>query len=139
MVRPRLPVRPPAVTQHLPLALDQKYADALMALLQNGPGHIVPVNIKGLIGFPSFHTFEALLIAWYARELKRVRWAALAINLGVIVSTPIQGGHHVVDLLGGAVVAAAAIALTAPVMAAATRMQARGPLRLAGEPVPAGE
>lgn len=110
-----------------------------MALLQNGPGHIVRVNIKGLIGFPSFHTVEALLIAWYARELKRVRWAALAINLGVIVSTPIQGGHHVVDLLGGAVVAAAAIALTAPVMAAAARMQARGLLRLAGEPVPAGE
>jgi len=49
------------------------------------------------IGIPAM----AMLVVWYARELSTVRWFVLALNLVVLVATPIQGGHHVVDVLAG--------------------------------------
>jgi len=92
---------PAEVSRRMPLALDAQYAKDLMSLLANGPGHISPTSAKGLIGFPSFHAAMAMLVVWYARELSTVRWFVLALNLVVLVATPIQGGHHVVDVLAG--------------------------------------
>ncbi len=51
------------------------------------------------------------MVAWYAWPLKFLRWPALALNTLVLVATPIQGGHHVVDVLAGFAVAAAGIAI----------------------------
>lgn len=123
----------PGVSSKLTLVLDEAYAKSLIGLLQNGPGHIVPANIKGLVGFPSFHAVETLLVVWYARELKGIRWATIALNLGVLVSIPIQGGHHVVDIIGGFAVTVAAIALTFTIMKAVAAMQNRELVRSAGE------
>jgi membrane-associated phospholipid phosphatase len=87
-----------------------------MALLAHGPGHISPTSAKGLIGFPSFHAVMALFVVWYARELRYVRWFVLALNTAVLVATPIQGGHHVVDVLAGFVVAAVSVLFANRVM-----------------------
>ncbi|MEJ0027001.1 MAG: phosphatase PAP2 family protein [Rhizomicrobium sp.] len=100
---------PPNVASHLALALDGRYAHELVGLLVHGPGHISPAAAKGLIGFPSYHAVLALLVVWYARTLPVARWIALGINSAVLVATPIQGGHHVVDVLAGFAVAAMAI------------------------------
>src|SRR5262249_4057525 len=100
---------PPETASRLNLALDGKYGRELLGLFVNGPGRISPYNIKGLIGFPSFHLVMAILIVWYARSLAALRVPALLLNLVVLISTPIQGGHHVVDLIGGFMVAALAI------------------------------
>ena len=97
---------PAEVSRRMPLALDAQYAKDLMSLLANGPGHISPTSAKGLIGFPSFHAAMAMMVVWYARELSTVRWFALALNIVVLVATPIQGGHHIVDVLAGFGVAA---------------------------------
>ena len=99
----------PDVARRLVLALDADYARALVELLENGPGRISPHDVKGLIGFPSFHLVMAILIVWYARELKWLRLPAAILNFAVLVATPIQGGHHVVDLMAGLAVAALAI------------------------------
>jgi hypothetical protein len=99
----------PALIAGMPLALDPAYAHQLLQLLANGPGYISPTELKGLIGFPSFHAVLALLVTWYARDIKYVRWPIAALNLLVLLSTPIQGGHHVVDVLAGFAVAALAI------------------------------
>jgi hypothetical protein len=106
---------------HMSLALDTNYARALTSLLAHGPGHISPTDAKGLIGFPSYHGTLAILVAWYARDLKVVRWFAFGINAVVIVATPIQGGHHVIDVIAGFAVAALAIAFANWVMALAAR------------------
>ncbi|HEY8698514.1 MAG TPA: phosphatase PAP2 family protein [Rhizomicrobium sp.] len=103
---------PAAVSSRLTVALDGHYAHDLLALLANGPGRISPQEVKGLIGFPSFHAVLALLVAWYAWPLRRLRWPAVGLNAAVLVATPIQGGHHVVDVIAGFGVAAAAIAAT---------------------------
>jgi hypothetical protein len=102
---------PAAAAAHMPLALDGKYADQLIALLQHGPDRIAPDQLRGLIGFPSFHSVLAILAMWYAWPLRTLRWPALALNTLVLISTPIQGGHHLVDVFGGLVLAAASIAL----------------------------
>jgi hypothetical protein len=114
---------PASVTRHLPLALDGHYAKALVALLAHGPGHISPTDAKGLIGFPSFHAAMALLVVWYARELTLVRWFATALNSLVLIATPIQGGHHVVDVIAGFAVAALAILIAERVCSRAARVE----------------
>ena len=103
---------PPAVSARLNLSLDQHYAHDLVRLLANGPGRISPTELKGLIGFPSFHAAMAILVVWYGRTLPYIRGPLLAWNLLVLVATPIQGGHHVVDVLGGFGVVALSILLT---------------------------
>jgi len=100
---------PANVSHHLALALDSDYAKDLVALLAHGPGHVSPTAAKGLIGFPSFHAVMAMLVVWYARQLSYVRWFALGLNCIVLIATPIEGGHHVVDVLAGFAVAAAAV------------------------------
>ena len=94
----------PANWGHLPLALDKNYARDLVALLAQGPGLIVPDNTRGLIGFPSYHAVLALLVIYYAWKASWLRWPAIILNLLVLAATPIQGGHHIVDVLGGALV-----------------------------------
>lgn len=100
---------PANVSSHLALALDGAYAKDLVALLAHGPGHISPTDAKGLIGFPSFHAVMAMLVVWYGRHLPYVRWGAPSLNSIVLIATPIEGGHHVVDVLAGFAVAAAAV------------------------------
>lgn len=106
---------PPAISAKLNLSLDQRYAHDLVRLLANGPGRISPSEVKGLIGFPSFHAALAVLVVWYGRTLAYVRWPLGMWNMVVLIATPIQGGHHVVDVLGGLVVVAAAILVTSRV------------------------
>jgi len=125
---------PASVTRHLPLALDAHYAQALVSLLAHGPGHISPTDAKGLIGFPSFHAVMALFVVWHARELAIIRWLAIALNSVVLVATPIQGGHHVVDVIAGFAVAALAILIANRVIAHAARARSD----IAVEPQPAG-
>lgn len=104
-------------------ALDGTYARELTGLLAYGPGRIGPREVKGLIGFPSFHTVMALLTIWYARKLPVLRWAALALNILVVASTPIHGGHHLVDLIGGAATTCAAVWLSGRILASARDRQ----------------
>jgi len=100
---------PRSIAERLPLSLNLDYARALLYLQAHGPGYISPGTVKGLVGFPSFHTAQAIIAIWYARRLKRFFYPFLAFNILVVASTPIQGGHHVVDVIGGLAVAAFAI------------------------------
>ena len=120
---------PASVSSRLSVALDGHYAHDLVSLLANGPGMISPHEIKGLIGFPSFHAVLALLVAWYAWPLAGWRWPALGLNAVVLLGTPIQGGHHVVDVMAGFAVAAASVAVASSL--ARGRLAAPSP-RLAG-------
>jgi membrane-associated phospholipid phosphatase len=104
-------------------ALNSDYANLLLNLWAHGPGHISPLTVKGLVGFPSFHTAQALIVTWYARRTKFWFYPFLTFNAVVIVSTPIQGGHHVVDIFGGGAVAALAIWLTARIAKRVSVMQ----------------
>ena len=66
-------------------------------------------NLEGLITFPSFHTVCGLLFIWALFPLRRLRWWVVALNVLMILATPIEGAHYFIDLIGGAVVAGLAI------------------------------
>jgi membrane-associated phospholipid phosphatase len=65
--------------------------------------------IHGLIFFPSFHTILAVLTPYSVRHWKYLFAPAVILNVLVIISTLPEGGHHLIDVLAGAAIAAAAI------------------------------
>jgi membrane-associated phospholipid phosphatase len=67
------------------------------------------VERRGLIGFPSFYAADGFLGGWFARKIKWAFYPLLAFNGMMLLACPIDGGHHLVDLIGGGGVAAAAI------------------------------
>jgi hypothetical protein len=102
---------PPDVSSRLTLSVTCEYGRDLLRLLHEGPGYITPADLRGLIAFPSYHGVLAIVLIWYARSVRWLRWPFLAINSVVLISTPEQGGHHLVDVLAAFPVAALAILL----------------------------
>ncbi|MEH6951944.1 phosphatase PAP2 family protein [Nitrobacter sp. NHB1] len=81
--------------------------------IRNGLVHVVRFNdLEGLITFPSFHTVSALLYIWAQWPIRCLRWPAVALNLLMVASTPIDGAHYAIDIIGGIGVAIIAIGLT---------------------------
>lgn len=80
-------------------------------------------SLPGLATFPSFHTAMGILIIYCTRERMLLFVPATIYSVVMIAATPIQGGHHLVDVVAGAGMALAAIAL---LRLASVRMD-RGP------------
>jgi hypothetical protein len=125
---------PTPVASKLGMVLGFDYARVLVHMLKDGPGFISPKELRGLVGFPSYHTLQALVLAWYARHLPWWRWMALALNAAVLVAVPIQGGHHLVDMAGGVAVTVIAAMLARTVLNWAKRP---APAALSADLVPA--
>ncbi|HEX4636470.1 MAG TPA: phosphatase PAP2 family protein [Rhizomicrobium sp.] len=126
----------PLPDARLGLALDSAYAQELVRLLRDGPGLISPRDAKGLIGFPSYHAAMALLVIWYLRDVRILRWPVVALNLAVLMATPVQGGHHVIDVLAAFPVAALSIFVTARMARAAKIAKMVNKPSKSAEPVP---
>lgn len=99
-----------AVTELPGAVVDLAYAKSLLALKAGLMPHIVLGEMKGLIAFPSFHTVMAVLTVYAAAAVPRAFWPAMVWNGIVLLSVPVDGGHHVVDIFAGLAVAYAAIA-----------------------------
>jgi hypothetical protein len=59
--------------------------------------------MHGLVAFPSYHVGLSVIMMVAFRGVKRWFWPIVVLNTLVIMSTPIDGGHHLSDGLGGAV------------------------------------
>jgi hypothetical protein len=117
---------PADVAGKLVLSLTCEFGKAQVGLLRNGPGYITLDGLHGsLIGFPSYHGALALILIWYARSLPRLFWPLLLLNTLVLVATPVQGGHHLVDVLAAFPVAALAIFLASARHGAQSSAKAR--------------
>jgi hypothetical protein len=93
---------PGAGTYHLPF---------LAALRSSDPVLLDFARMPGLVTFPSFHTACGLLLAYAYRDV-RFLGPLVALYVAVMIaSTPIMGGHYLVDLPAGALLAAAVIAV----------------------------
>jgi membrane-associated phospholipid phosphatase len=64
---------------------------------------------QGLVTFPSFHTILAIITAYAVRDVRYLAVPTAALNLLVIVSTLPEGGHYLVDLFAGGLIAVFAI------------------------------
>jgi membrane-associated phospholipid phosphatase len=66
---------------------------------------------EGLVTFPSFHTTLAIITTYAVRGVRYIFVPVCALNAVVIVATLPEGGHHLIDLFAGALIAAVAIAV----------------------------
>ncbi len=70
----------------------------------------IPLDeIRGIVDFPSYHAACAVLLAYFLRGIPVITPIAMVFNLMMILATPLIGGHYIVDVLAGIVVASATI------------------------------
>jgi membrane-associated phospholipid phosphatase len=76
--------------------------EVLHAIRNSSRMVINPMELYGLVTFPSFHTAMALMTAAAWRDDRYLRWPMFIWNALVILSTLPIGGHYVVDVIAGA-------------------------------------
>lgn len=84
------------------------YVSDLTALRNGTMPSIDVMLLKGVIAFPSFHAVLASLFT-YAHRRSPIFVPVALFNLLMLAALPSQGGHHLVDVLGGIAVAIAAL------------------------------
>jgi membrane-associated phospholipid phosphatase len=65
--------------------------------------------LTGIITFPSVHAAGAVVLAWGASKARALRVPMAALNVLVVASAVLVGGHYIIDVVAGIAVAAAAI------------------------------
>jgi hypothetical protein len=83
-----------------------------LPLVRDGALRVLNVpNLAGIITFPSFHAAAAVLALWGFWSTWWMRPFALITSVGMLLATPLFGGHYFVDVFVGAGFAALAIAM----------------------------
>ncbi len=91
--------------------VDLAYKQAFFDLRQGLTTHLSLRDVHGLIAFPSYHVGLSVIVVFAFRGVTGWFWPILCLNLLVILSTPIDGGHHLSDAVGGFILALATSAL----------------------------
>ncbi len=73
-----------------------------------------PIKLEGIIQFPSFHAALAVILTHSLRLIPWLGLPALLLNGLMLVSTLAIGGHYLVDVVAGVLIAIVAIAATRP-------------------------
>jgi hypothetical protein len=68
-------------------------------------------NMQGIVTLPSFHTVMAILLIYAHRPPLRSFRFIVALNVLMLLSTPAEGHHYLVDMIAAAGVAALSIAI----------------------------
>lgn len=77
-----------------------------LPLIRDGSLRILNISeLHGIIAFPSFHSAAAVLSIWALWCIWWLRPLALISNVGMLLATPIMGGHYFVDVFAGGAVA----------------------------------
>ncbi|MGV1752690.1 phosphatase PAP2 family protein [Agrobacterium sp. CG674] len=92
---------PEWVTLAIPLAVNPAYGQELMRLGAEGVQYLSPANILGLIGFPSFHIFMALMSFVFVPRHVFFIVTIGTLNILMLPAVLVQGGHHLTDIFGG--------------------------------------
>lgn len=80
------------------------YKDTFFGLRDGVGLEVFLLRPWALIAFPSYHAALCLLVILAFRGSGAAGWAILVLNLGTLLSLPVQGGHYLSDALGGLVV-----------------------------------
>lgn len=80
---------------------------------------------EGIITFPSFHTALAIILTYCVRRDRYLLAVSAPLNAVMLVSIPLVGGHYLVDMVGGAVVAAISIVTVRRLRGEAVPVQAQ--------------
>ena len=94
--------------QNAPI-VDLAYKDEFFQMRAHALSVLSLDDPKGLIAFPSYHVALSVLIALAFRGRPVLFLPLAVLNLGVILSTPVDGGHHLIDGIAGAALAFASL------------------------------
>ena len=94
----------PALALHHPI-VDLDYKQAFFDLRSGAWTRFTLDDIRGLIAFPSYHVVLNTVIVLAFRGSWRIFWPVLLLNLAMMATAPVEGGHHFVDVFGGVAVA----------------------------------
>jgi membrane-associated phospholipid phosphatase len=100
----------PALYPHLNSAGGSTYLKTLSDLRDHSVTAL-SFPMTGIVMFPSFHTALAIILTYAARPFRWIRPWAIVLNAGMLFSTPVDGGHYLIDVVAGTVVAWLAIHL----------------------------
>jgi hypothetical protein len=115
---------PKEVTDAVPLAVGPDYGRQLIELGRQGANYLSPQNVLGVIGFPSFHTVMAAMSACFMLRIRLLAVPFAILNALMVPAIIIQGGHNLVDLIGGLLVFAVSYHLAGMAM---TQCERRAP------------
>lgn len=83
----------------------------LLALIEGTRASFSFTEMQGIVTFPSYHAAMAIILI-YVHRGHRILFPLLAtLNFLMLIATPINGGHYLVDIIAGSLVAALSIAL----------------------------
>jgi len=70
-------------------------------------------ELQGIIAFPSYHAGLAAITLWgfWKSGIKWIGWPGAVLALTTILSTPVDGGHYLVDVIAGLALAGCSLAL----------------------------
>ncbi len=103
------------------MPLSALYQDQVILALRHHAIHAVDLGaLHGLVCAPSFHAASAVLYMATAWRIAPLRWPIAALNVAMLLATPVEGTHYLADLLCGMIVASLALALT-PVLIQSTK------------------
>jgi len=86
-------------------------AELLKAKLVASNGGPIKIDTDYFIAFPCLHLAQPLIVLWFMRRWKRIVFCLIAYDVLLIPSILLLEWHYVIDLVGGAAVAAVAILL----------------------------
>lgn len=82
-------------------------------LLRSGAMRVIDIDdIQGLISIPSYHAALAVILTYVLRPYRLLFMLAVIVNTVMILSTPTEGGHYLVDTVAGLGLALLTIAVT---------------------------
>jgi len=87
-------------------------ADLLPALRDRSSGPLDLGNLEGLVCAPSFHSTSAILYMVMGWGHRKIRWPLIGLNSAMLLATPVEGTHYLIDMIGGVFVAIVALCLT---------------------------
>lgn len=95
----------PDMHPNISLAVGPEFAEHAYAL-RSGTMKMVDLNgAQGLVTFPSFHAAAAVILALGFWQVAWLRWPGLALNFLMLLATPINGSHYIVDVIAGVALA----------------------------------
>jgi PAP2 superfamily len=97
---------------------------------------LVAAGAEGIITFPSLHAALVVILTIAMWPIPGLRWVGLAINAVMLMATPIDGSHYLVDILAGIAVANFSVATS---YAIAWNAATGSPLPVASSALVAGE
>jgi hypothetical protein len=82
------------------------YQEQLIPALRNHRMSVIDLGaLRGLVCAPSFHTAAGVLYIIAAWPIRPLRWFLVPVNIAMLLATPIEGTHYLVDMIAGMLVA----------------------------------